>query len=139
MAVEINAVYKGDLLCDATHGPSGKTMTTEAPADNGGKGEYFSPTDLMATALGTCILTVMGIVARKNGLEYAGAQAHVEKEMTAVPVRRIGSMNVKITIPGARKLPPAARTQLEQAAAVCPVKQSLHPDVKVTVSFVYQD
>ena len=91
MAVEINITYEGGLLCTATHGPSGTTLTTDAPVDNGGKGAVFSPTDLVATALGTCMATIMGLVAERNNLNIDGLQIQVIKEMTADPVRRIGA------------------------------------------------
>ena len=81
--VEIDATYEGQLHCQAKHGPSGTTAVTDAPKDNMGKGESFSPTDLVATALGTCALTTMGIAAQKNQLNMAGATAHVSKEMVA--------------------------------------------------------
>ncbi len=139
MAVEINTTYEGSLHCTATHGPSRKQLTTDAPVDNGGKGEAFSPTDLVATALGTCMATVMGLVAQRNHLDIAGLQIRVLKEMTGDPVRRIGALTVRLIFPSGKSFSPADRARLEAAAKACPVKQSLHPDVKVQTEFVYQD
>src|SRR5262245_63925363 len=99
MAVEIDVVYEGQLRCVATHGPSGTKLTTDAPVDNHGKGESFSPTDLVATALGTCVMTLMGIVAQRNNLDIAGTKVHVVKEMIQQPVRRIGALRVTVTVP----------------------------------------
>jgi putative redox protein len=139
MAVEINIIYEGGLECTATHGPSKKTLTTDAPVDNGGKGAAFSPTDLVATALGTCMATVMGLEANRNNLDIAGLQIQVIKEMTADPVRRIGALTTRLIFPPGKPLSMANRTKLEAAARACPVKQSLHPDVKTPVEFVYPE
>jgi putative redox protein len=139
MGVEIDVVYQGELRCVAKHGPSQTALTTDAPVDNHGKGESFSPTDLVATALGSCILTTMGIVAQRHNLDMAGTQVHVVKEMVQQPVRRIGALPVRVTFPAdkAAKLSPADRTLLENAARHCPVYQSLHPDVDHPLEFVY--
>src|SRR5689334_23716500 len=99
MAVEIDLVYEGQLRCRATHGPSKAQLTTDAPVDNHGKGESFSPTDLVATALGSCVMTLMGIVAERNKLDIVGTKVHVVKEMIQQPVRRIGSLKVTVTVP----------------------------------------
>jgi putative redox protein len=139
MAVEINLTYEGGLHCTATHGPSRQTLTTDAPVDNGGKGAAFSPTDLMATALGTCMATIMGIVAERNKLDITGLQVQVIKEMAAAPVRRIASLKTRLVFPHGKALSPADRAKLETAAKACPVKQSLHPDVQTPVEFVYPD
>lgn len=136
MAVEIDLEYLGDLHCSATHGPSQSTLTTDAPLDNGGKGELFSPTDLVATGLGTCVLTVMGLVARRHGLALEGTKAQVKKEMTSEPVRRIGRLTVTVALPPRPALSESDRALLERAAAQCPAKQSLHPDVTVELRFV---
>jgi len=137
MGVEIDIVYEGGLICEATHGPSKDKVKTDAPVDNGGKGAAYSPTDLVATALGTCMVTVMGLIANKNNLNLDGTRIHVVKEMTADPVRRIGEITVKVTLPPDRQFSAEDRAKLERAAEVCPVKKSLHPDVKVNVEFVY--
>jgi putative redox protein len=137
MAVEINITYEGGLHTAATHGPSRNTLITDAPVDNGGKGAAFSPTDLVATALGTCMATVMGLVARRNQLDIDGLQVQVIKEMTADPVRRIGSLKARLVFPPGKPLSATDRAKLEAAARACPVKQSLHPDVKTPMEFVY--
>jgi putative redox protein len=131
--VQIDSTYEGQLRCAATHGPSGNTLTTDAPKDNMGKGESFSPTDLVATALGTCMLTTMGIVAQRNNIAMAGATASVTKEMVTQPSRRIGRLGVTITVPGT--FSDDDRKRLEGAALACPVHRSLHPDVQIPVTF----
>ncbi|MGO8929136.1 MAG: OsmC family protein [Limisphaerales bacterium] len=139
MAVEINIAYEGGLHCSAVHGPSRQTLSTDAPVDNGGKGAAFSPTDLVATAMGTCMVTIMGLVAQRNNLNIDGLQVQVLKEMTADPVRRIGALKTRLVFPRGKLLAAADRAKLEAAAKTCPVKQSLHPDVKTPVEFVYPD
>ena len=140
MAVEINVVYEGQLHCTAKHGPSGTTLTTDAPKDNMGKGESFSPTDLVATALATCVITTMGIVAQRNNLELAGSRVHVEKHMITEPIRRIGRLPVTITVPKAQatKLSATDRQKLENAAKHCPVHASLHPDMEVSITLRWE-
>lgn len=133
--VEIRVEYRGDLHCEATHGPSGATLVTDAPADNMGKGAAFSPTDLVATAIGTCMLTIMGIAARKHGLDLTGATAAVKKEMVTGAARRIGCLAVEIRVP--RPTSAEARQILEEAAHGCPICRSLHPEVRVPVTFVW--
>ncbi len=137
MSVEVDIVYQGELHCTATHGPSHQSISTDAPLDNGGKGAAFSPTDLVGTALGTCIVTIMGLVAKRNGLDITGTHVHVTKEMAASPIRRIGELRVTVTLPKGKPLSATDRERLEQAAQKCPVKQSLHPDIKMPVEFVY--
>ena len=133
--VNIQVEYQGDLHCKATHGPSGTELTTDAPKDNQGRGESFSPTDLVATALGTCMLTIMGIAARSLNIDFAGATATVEKEMTATQPRRIQRLAVKIHVPHAPS--PADREKLERAAYACPVHKSLDLDVKIPIEFTW--
>ena len=133
--VTIQAVYEGDLHCKAVHGPSRAEINTDAPTDNQGRGENFSPTDLVATALGTCMLTVMGIMARTLKVDIGGATATVEKEMSSTAPRRIDSLRVRIHVPHA--LSPEARQKLERAAHTCPVHQSLHPDIHMPIEFVW--
>jgi putative redox protein len=106
--------------------------------DNGGKGETFSPTDLVATGLGTCVVTIMGLLAKRHGWDIAGTRVRVIKEMTTEGVRRIASLKVTVTVPSKARLSETDRKRLEQGAKSCPVKQSLHPDVHVTVEFVYE-
>lgn len=133
--VTIDIEYQGDLRCEAVHQPSGTHLNTDAPKDNFGKGESFSPTDLVATALGTCMLTLMGIAARSLKVDLKGTRVTVQKEMVAVPLRRIGKLSVKITIP--TKLTDEQKQKLEQAALTCPVHKSLHPDVQTPVEFLW--
>jgi putative redox protein len=137
MAVQIDILYQGALSCAATHGPSKQTLVTDAPVDNGGKGAAFSPTDLVATALGTCMATIMGIVAERNHLDIQGLKVQVLKEMVADPVRRIGQLTTRLVFPRGKRYSPADRAKLEAAAKTCPVKQSLHPEVKLAVELVY--
>jgi putative redox protein len=139
VAVEIDIVYQGNLHCQATHAPSGSTLITDAPVDNGGQGASFSPTDLVATALGACMVTIMGIVAKRDQLAIEGTKVHVVKEMVQQPVRRIGSLKVTINVTGGKKLSQDDRTKLERAAKTCPVHQSLHPDIHAPIEFIYAD
>lgn len=131
--VEIKIAYEGDLHCKAVHGPSGATLQTDAPRDNMGKGESFSPTDLLATSLGACMMTIMGIAARKHGVDLSGATVNVQKEMITTPVRRVGKLTVNIVIPV--DIGPELRIALENAAHACPVHRSLHPDVQTPITF----
>jgi putative redox protein len=135
--VQIDILYEGDLHTAARHEPSGAKLATDAPKDNEGRGESFSPTDLVATALGSCMLTVMGIAARRRGLSLEGAKARVRKHMATDPVRRIGELEVFIEMPAG--LSAESRTLLERAAHTCPVHKSLHPDIKIPIAFSYPD
>jgi putative redox protein len=139
MGVEIDIVYEGQLRCRATHGPSKTQLTTDAPVDNHGRGESFSPTDLVATALGACMTTIMGIVADRNKLDITGTTVHVVKEMIQEPVRRIGALHVTIRIPAdkAAVLTADDHKKLELAALHCPVHKSLHPDIQTPIEFLY--
>ncbi|MBX9653252.1 OsmC family protein [bacterium] len=137
MGVPIDITYTGDLHCEAVHGPSKTKLFTDAPVDNGGKGESFSPTDLVATALGACMVTIMGIVAKRDRLAIEGTEVHVEKEMVQQPERRIGTLRVKITVKGGKELDQAHRDKLERAAHTCPVHKSLHPDIQTPIEFIY--
>jgi len=139
MGVVMDIVYEGQLNCTATHGPSGSCLMTDAPVDNGGKGEAFSPTDLVATALGTCMVTIMGKVAEQTGLDIKGTRIQIIKEMTATGPRRIKELTVKIDLPAGLKLSTVDKRKLEAAANTCPVKQSLHPDIDVRMTFVYPE
>ena len=133
--VSIQVEYQGDLHCKATHGPSGAELSTDAPKDNQGRGESFSPTDLVATALGSCMLTIMGIAARTQDIDISGATATVEKEMTATPPRSIQRLTVRIHVPHSPSL--EDREKLERAARACPVHKSLHPDVQIPIEFTW--
>ena len=139
MSVEIDIAYLGELRCEATHKPSGSKIHTDAPVDNHGKGESFSPTDLVATALGACMLTIMGIVAQRNNWDLSGTTVHVTKEMAAKPARRIGKLGVTITLPAgiSATFSQEDRQKIENAAHTCPVHHSLHPDVEKDIKFVF--
>lgn len=138
MAVEINSVYQGELRVEATHAPSGTTLNTDAPLDNGGKGESFSPTDLVATALGTCVMTILGLVAERHQLDLKGTQVHVTKEMVTDPIRRIGSLRTIVTVPKGAVEDPSMRERLETAARKCPVHKSLLAEIDAPIEFVYE-
>mgnify|MGYP000467178073 CR=1 FL=1 len=126
--------YKGELRTEAEHLRSGKTIITDAPIDNQGKGEAFSPTDIVATALASCMLTIMGIVAERYGIKLEGTIAEVEKIMAENP-RRIGEIKIKIKF--IQKLNPEEREKLERAAKTCPVSGSLNENLKETFEFIY--
>lgn len=132
--VEIQIDYEGDLHCTAKHGPSGRSIETDAPADNQGRGESFSPTDLVATALGACMATMMGIYARQQEIDLRGTRVRVEKHMADAP-RRIGKLVVEFHLPAS--LPDRNRQALERAALLCPVHKSLRPDIEIPVAFRY--
>lgn len=128
-------VYEGDLRTTCTHLQSGSAIETDAPTDNNGKGERFSPTDLMATSLATCMLTVMGIKARTMGIELNGIKTEVEKIMKAEP-RRVGGINIHFHIPETLQgLQEKEISILKNTAHTCPVAQSIHPDIAVTVNW----
>ncbi len=131
--VEITIRYEGDLRCTATHAPSGTTMHTDAPVDNMGKGQSFSPTDLVATALGTCILTILGIVSQRSAIPIGNATVRVTKEMTTQPPRRIARLGVTVNIP--QELTDEQKQRLMNAADACPVKKSLHPEVAMPIEW----
>ncbi|MGN6625042.1 MAG: OsmC family protein [Tepidisphaeraceae bacterium] len=130
--VNIDITYEGDLHTSAVHGPSGATIQTDAPKDNQGRGEAFSPTDLLATALGTCMLTIMGIVAKRDGIALEGTKVSVGKHMSPPP-RKVERLEVTFHVPV--RLSAEQKTKLENAAHTCPVHRSLHPDVQVVTQF----
>ena len=132
-SVQIDSTYEGELRCRATHGPSGTVLFTDPPVDNCGKGESFSPTDLVATAMGTCMATTMAIFAQRHGVELKGMRISVQKEMVQVPSRRIGKLTTEIHVPLAEDHP--QREILERAALTCPVHASLHPDMEKPIVF----
>jgi putative redox protein len=131
--IEIQIAYEGKLRCTARHVDSGATLITDAPKDNMGNGQSFSPTDLVATALGTCMMTVMGITAQKLEIDLSGSTVVVTKEMVQTPIRRIARLAVTIRVP--TKLTQDQEETLTRAAMTCPVHESLHPDVHMPVSF----
>ena len=133
--IEIQLHYEGDLHCVATHGPSGNTLTTDAPVDNNGRGESFSPTDLVATALGACMATVMGIVAKRKEIALDGLEVKVRKFMSEDTPRRIRRLEVDLTMPLAGDHP--ERALFEAAARGCPVHHSIHPEIEVVLSWTW--
>ncbi|MBA3682413.1 MAG: OsmC family protein [Bacteroidetes bacterium] len=128
--------YVGELRTEATHLQSGTVINTDAPKDNHGKGEAFSPTDLVATALASCMISIMGIVAMKEGFTNVdGSSAEVVKIMYPDP-RRIGEVHVKITFPK-KDFTDKEKKMYEHAAHTCPVAKSLHPDIKQIIEFIW--
>lgn len=130
------ARYAGQLRTEATHVASGNLIQTDAPLDNHGRGEAFSPTDLVSTALGSCMMTVMGIVAERHNWDLVGSTFAVVKHMSTEPPRRIAQIDVTFTLPAT--LAPQERTLLERAAHTCPVGLSLHPEVRQNIVFEYK-
>lgn len=135
MSIRITGKYLGNKTIKLTHTPSGMEITTAAPKDNQGDGSSFSPTDLAASALGSCMVTIIAIVADRDGLDVSGMHFEVEKHMSDSP-RRIGSLPVTIWLP--THLGDKDRRKLESAAKACPVHKSLHPDIDTTIRFVYE-
>jgi len=137
--VDIYVEYEGDLHCRAQHGPSSAVLVTDAPVDNQGRGASFSPTDLVATGLGTCMLTVMGILAKKRGLDLDGTRVRVKKTMTSTASRRIAELAVEVTFPArATSSVAGARADFEQAADQCPVRLSLLDAISVPTRYDWQ-
>ena len=133
--VQVDVTYHGGLRCEAVHGPSGEKLLTDAPVDNHGKGETFSPTDLVATALGTCIPTIMGMVAEREKIDLTTMRITVVKEMSAQPPRRIAKLTTRIVMPAG--LDERQRAKLEKAAHTCPVHQTLQGSVELPIEFIY--
>lgn len=132
--VKITGIYEGEKHCELTHGPSLYKIETDAPKDNFGRGEAFSPTDLAAAALGSCMMTVMGIYAEKSHIVLTGSRFSVEKHMKQNP-RMIAELIVQLDLP--KSLSEMERETLEDIALNCPVKLSLHPDIKLSITFNY--
>ncbi len=132
--VRIDAIYQGKKHCLATHQPSNSMIETDAPKDNQGLGEKFSPTDLVATALGTCILTTIAMVVERDNVDIKGATISVEKVMGDKP-RRIASLKTTIHMP--KNIPEDYRRKITQTAEVCPVKKSLSSEIETPVEIVY--
>ena len=130
-----NIVYKDNLRTEAVHLSSGEAIITDAPVDNNGKGKAFSPTDLVATALGSCMITIMGIAAQKHNIDISGTSASVKKIMGSNP-RKIDEVVIDISM--SNHLNENDRKRLERAALSCPVHKSLHPDLIKTISFFYK-
>ena len=135
--VKVEIKYNGDLHCDAKHGPSQSKISTDAPTDNKGKGESFSPTDLVATALGTCISTTMGMKADELGVDLKGMTVEVKKEMSKDAPRRIVGLPSEVRIPLPADSP--HRDALEKAALSCPVHKSLPEEINRPTKFFWED
>ena len=135
--VKIKIDYEGQLRCSAKHGPSGNSLETDAPVDNNGKGETFSPTDLVATALGTCMATVIGIVSERKELDLTGLEVEVEKHMSTDMPRRIVKLPVSINMPLHKDI--KERQLIENAALTCPVHQSLRADIEIPITWIWQE
>ena len=127
-------VYEGNLRTVCTHLKSGSRFETDAPPDNQGKGERFSPTDLLATSLGCCAMTIMGIKARDMNVDLAGTKIEVEKIMKAEP-RRVGGINLTFHFPDRIEVDEKQKLIIERCAITCPVFYSINPDIKVNVVF----
>jgi len=134
--VRISIDYQGDLHCAVTHEPSGTSFETDAPKDNQGRGESFSPTDLVATALGSCMATTMAIVGRRHGIELGGFSVTVDKEMTQEGPRKITRLTTAIRFPFDPSMDPEGI--LEETALSCPVYLSLSPEMEKPVTFEWQ-
>lgn len=130
--------YTGQLRTEAVHLASGSSLLTDAPTDNNGRGEAFSPTDLVATSLGACMLTIMGIVAAREGIMLEGSRAEIQKHMAAGGPRRIGGIDVALYLKTAAPLTPQQQQKLENAAHTCPVACSLHPDIAQGLTFFWE-
>ena len=131
----VKTSYLGDLRTNSTHLQSKNQLITDAPTDNMGKGEAFSPTDLLATATGTCILTTMAIVAQRDGIELLNSEAEVTKIMTQTPPRRIARLEINLKMKANVVLNDEQIKKLENTAHKCPVSLSLHPDVEQVLMF----
>ncbi|MEG2140921.1 MAG: OsmC family protein [Bilophila sp.] len=129
----IKAKYLGDLRVECTHVASGTTLISDAPVDNNGKGESFSPTDLCASALAACAMTIIGIYGKTHAVDVTGTEIDVNKTMSSDP-RRIAKLEVIFTMPD-RDYSPKQKTMIERAAHTCPVFLSLHPDVEQVLTF----
>lgn len=130
------ARYEGQLRTEATHVASGTVIQTDAPVDNHGRGEAFSPTDLVGTALGTCILTTMAIVAERHQIDLKGSTVQVKKVMSQDAPRRIAQLNIDLQLPAS--LSESNRALLERVAHTCPVALSLNPEIRQEIQFSYQ-
>lgn len=136
MSYTASSTYKGQLRTEAIHIKSGATIYTDAPTDNRGKGESFSPTDMVATALGSCILTIMGIKAMDAEIDMEGAKAEVKKIMSSEPRRRIARIEVKITMPE-KTFSDKEKKILERAAHACPVASSLSDNLEEDIQIIW--
>lgn len=131
-------VYLGNLRTSAVHLKSGEKITTDAPPDNNGKGEYFSPTDLAATSLASCAITVMGIAAQRDGIDFSGSELEVTKIMSAELPRRIVEIQLNFNLITKDELSEEIKKKYIRIANTCPVSLSLHPDIKQVFTFSWQ-
>ncbi len=129
-----SVIYEGELRTVARHLASGTQIETDAPVDNQGKGERFSPSDLVATALGSCMLTIMGIKARDLAVDLKGTRIDIQKIMKADP-RRVGGIRLTFHFPDSLVLTDKERIILERAGNTCPVRYSIHPDIEVEIAY----
>lgn len=125
----------GDLRTQATHLQSSTQILTDAPTDNQGRGEAFSPTDLVAAALGSCMMTIMGIAARRGDIDLKGSEMEITKGMSSEGPRRIARIEISLNMVSSRPLSEVEQAKLEKAAYTCPVALSLHPDIEQVVAF----
>jgi putative redox protein len=137
MASDITVRCQGQLRCEATQEKTGYAVATDVAAEHGGLDECFSPVELVAAALGACVTSVVAIVASRNNVDATAIQTHVGMEMAASPVRRMASITLTLTMQNSGNLSDVVRKKLEAAANACPVRNSLHPDVRVRLEFVY--
>lgn len=135
--VEMTGVYQGQKHCEVTHGPSKAKIQTDAPKDNQGLGEAFSPTDLVGVALGTCVLTTMAIACDREGLKMEGATFTVKKEMISTPHRQIAKLHLLIEMP--LGIPKDKRAWLQRVGEHCPVRKSLSPEVTVIEEYLWAE
>ena len=136
MGVKISGKFIGGLSMEMTHDLSKTSLLTDPPLDNGGEGKSFSPTDLVATALGSCMMSVMAIHAKKHGINLSGMDCHVEKHMSQDLPRRIAALDVVIKMP--KHLSDAQRKDLEHIGNTCPVIQSIHPSIQLNKTYRYE-
>jgi putative redox protein len=136
--VSMHIAYDGQKKSTATHDDSGARLVTDAPKDIGGSGSSFSPTDLVATALATCIVTTMAMFGERHEVDLTDTKIHVTKEMSTETPRRIGKLTTTVTIPSGR-IPTDQRALFERVGHSCPVYQSLHPDIETPLVFIYED
>jgi putative redox protein len=136
-SVKIDVEYLGDLHCKAIHGPSAEELLTDAPVDNNGKGEFFSPTDLAVTAIATCIPTIMGIKANQNNIDIKGLTVSATKEMQNEPYRRIKKITLNFVFP--HQLNEKDFTIMKNVIKTCPVTRSFHPDIEIEANYTFAE
>jgi uncharacterized OsmC-like protein len=134
----INVTYQGQLRCEAKRLEKNQFVHTDVGLEHGGLGEHYSPVELVVAALGTCITSMMAVVADRNQVNLTGMQIHAAMEMVSVPARRIGAVRLTVLVPNSASISSEVRQKLEAAAGACPVKNSLHPDIKITMTFLYE-